>query len=113
MKFPYKPLTLLAAILCMASCSNKSAYTNETMMGAYGKYTALTADDDSLFRAVMASHQELKLTPVKVSHQVVEGMNHCFECIDSDKKKVEIVIYEPLPGNGNARLTEVNGKAVE
>lgn len=48
------------------------------MVGAFGKSTKLTSEEDSLFKAV--------------------------------KKKVEVVVYEPLPGQGDARILSIGGK---
>ena len=74
------------------------------------KSTKLTAEDDSLFKAVVLSHSDLQLKPVKVSRQVVAGMNYCYECVDNNKKKVEVVVYKPLPGQGDARILSIGGK---
>lgn len=110
MKLSLKSLLLLTVLFALLSCSTSK---REVMVGAYGSFTALTAEDDSLFRAVMVSHQEWKLRPVKVAHQVVAGTNHRFLCRDEKKKRVEVVIYEPLPGQGMPRLLSVDGKAVK
>jgi len=50
---------------------------------------------------------ETKLTPVFVSLQVVAGMNYRFSCSDKDGKEYEVVIYQPLPGQGDPRVTSV------
>lgn len=113
MKRLWQNLTLSAVCVWLASCSTSSTPKSAVMTGAYSPYAALTAADDSLFNAVMSAHQELKLSPRKVSRQVVAGMNYRFECLDASRKKVEIVIYEPLPGNGKAHLVSINGKTVE
>lgn len=34
----------------------------------------------------------------------------CYECVDNNKKKVEVVVYEPLPGQGDARILSIGGK---
>ena len=47
------------------------------MVGAFGKSTKLTSEEDSLFKAV---------------------------------KKVEVVVYEPLPGQDDARILSIGGK---
>ena len=31
-------------------------------------------------------------------------------CVDNNKKKVEVVVYEPLPGQGDARILSIGGK---
>ena len=61
-------------------------------------------------KAAVLSHSDLQLKPLKVSRQVVAGMNYRYECIDQNHKKVEVVVYQPLPGTGEAQVTSVNGK---
>lgn len=56
------------------------------MIGAFGKSTKLTTEEDSLFKAVVLSHSNLQLKPHKVSHQVVAGTNYRYECVDNNKK---------------------------
>ena len=101
--------TFALAVIClgMASC----ACTQKSQsVGAFGKSTRLTAEDDSLFKAVVLSHSDLQLKPIKVYRQVVAGTNYRYECVDNNKKKVEVIVYEPLPGQGDARILSINGK---
>ena len=102
-----KTLALTATIIGMASCASTQ---KSQMVGAYGKSTRLTAEEDSLFNVVVLSHSDLQLKPIKVSRQVVAGTNYRYECVDSNKKKVEVFVYEPLPGQGDARILSINGK---
>ena len=53
------------------------------MVGAFGKSTKLTSEEDSLFKAVVLSHSNLQLKPLKVSRQVVGGTNYRYECVDN------------------------------
>lgn len=102
-----KTLALATIIIGMASCAS----TRKTqMVGAFGKSTKLTTEADSLFKAVVLSHSNLQLKPLKVSRQVVAGTNYRYECVDNNKKKVEVVVYKPLPGQGDARISSINGK---
>ena len=80
------------------------------MVGAFGKSTKFTSEEDSLFKAVVLSHSNLQLKPLKVSRQVVAGTNYRYEWVDNNKKKVEVVVYEPLPGQGDARILSIAGK---
>ena len=102
-----KTLALTAIIITIASCSYSQ---NTKMVGAFDKSTKLTAEEDSLFKAVVLSHADLQLMPIKVSRQVVAGTNYRYECVDTHKSKVEVVIYQPLPGEGDARILSINGK---
>ncbi len=81
------------------------------MVGAYDDARKLTAQEDSLFRTVVLEREGLQLKPLKVARQVVGGMNYRFECIDAHKKKVEVVVYQPLPCHGEeSRITSINEK---
>ena len=80
------------------------------MTGAYGKSMKLSAEDDSIFRRAVLQHGEQNLKPLKVSRQVVAGTNYCFKCVDGNKKKVEVVVFEPLPGQGDARIVSIDGQ---
>ena len=102
-----KTLALAAIIISMASCASTP---KEPMVGAFEKSTQLTEAVDSLFKAVVLSHSDLQLRPLKVSRQVVAGMNYRYECVDKNKKKVEVIVYEPLPGQGDARILSIDGK---
>ena len=102
-----KTLALAAIITAITSCSCQQ---KTEMVGAFDKSTKLTEEEDSLFKAVVLSHEGLQLNPLKVSRQVVAGTNYCYECIDANKKRVELIVYQPLPGDGEARILSVNGK---
>lgn len=101
-----KTLALATIIIGMASCASTQ---KSQMVGAFGKSTKLTTEEDSLFKAVVLSHSNLQLKPFKVSRQVVAGTNYRYECVDNNKK-VEVVVYEPLPGQGDARILSIGGK---
>lgn len=102
-----KTLALATIIIGMASCASTPKFQ---MVGAFGKSTKLTSEEDSLFKAVVLSHSNLQLKPLKVSRQVVGGTNYRYGCVDNNKKKVEVVVYEPLPGQGDARILSIGGK---
>ena len=102
-----KTLALATIIIGMASCASTQ---KSQMIGAFGKSTKLTTEEDSLFKAVVLSHSNLQLKPFKVSRQVVAGTNYRYECVDNNKKKVEVVVYEPLPGQDDARILSIGGK---
>ena len=102
-----KTLALATIIIGMASCTSAQ---KTQRVGAFGKSTKLTTEEDSLFKAVVLSHGNLQLKPLKVSRQVVAGTNYRYECVDNNKKKVEVVVYEPLPRQGDARILSIGGK---
>lgn len=103
----FKALASAVIVISMASCASSH---KSQMVGAFDKSTKLNAEEDSLFKAVVLTHSDLQLKPVKVSRQVVAGTNYCYECVDNNKKKVEVIVHEPLPGQGNARILSVNGQ---
>lgn len=61
------------------------------LVGAFGKSTKLTTEEDSFFKVVVLSHSNLQLKPLKVSRQVVAGTNYRYECVDNNKKRLETV----------------------
>ena len=63
----------LAGIITIVSCSSSQ---KTKMVGAFGESTNLTAEEDSLFNAVVLVHDDLQLKPLKVSRQVVAGTNY-------------------------------------
>ena len=106
-----KTTVLMSIVVFMASCtSNKVLTQADTLVGAYDKSTTITDDEFSLFKTVMQSHSDLQLKPIKVSRQVVGGTNYKYECINENKRTVEVVIFQPLPGQGEACILSVNGK---
>ena len=60
------------------------------MVGAFGKSIKLTSEEESLFKAVVLSHSNLQLNPLKVSRQVVGGTNYRYECVDNNKKRLRL-----------------------
>ena len=79
------------------------------MVVVFDKSTKLTVEEDSLFKAVVWSHSDLQLKPLKVSCQVLAGTNYCY---DNNKKKVKVVIYEPLSGQGRCPYVEHQWKGI-
>ena len=82
-----KTLALATIIIGMASCASTQ---KSQMIGAFGKSTKLTTEEDSLFKTVVLSHSNLQLKPHKVSRQVVAGTNYRYECVDNNKKRLKL-----------------------
>ena len=101
--------TLALAVIIIGTASCTCSHRSQ-MVGAFDKSTKLTAEEDSLFNAVVLSQSDLQLKPLKVSRQVVAGTNYRYECVDNNRKKVEVIVYEPLPGQGDARILSIDGK---
>ncbi len=103
-----KTMVFAGALLLMAACACDKG---DRTVGAYGKSDKLGAEEDSLFRAAVLSCAGLRLKPLKVSRQVVAGTNFRYECVDENGRKVEVVVFQPLPYTGEeARVTSVGGK---
>lgn len=108
-----RKLKFLIIIVAMAGIAACKSPANTSLVGGFNKSTKLTSDEKKLFKEVMRSHPGLELTPQKVCRQVVAGINYRFECIDTNKKQVMVVVYQPLPGNGDARITSIDGKSFD
>lgn len=77
-----------------------------TLAGGFTAFRSLSQEDKALFGSVYQG--ELKLTPKKVSTQIVAGRNYRFICIDAAGEEHEVCIFEPLPSSGNVpRVTYV------
>lgn len=53
---------------------------NQTLVGGWSPYTALTAEDRKVFDEATAGLVGVKYTPQLVSKQVVAGVNYRFKC---------------------------------
>ena len=82
-----KTLALATIIIGMASCASTK---KNQMVGAFGKSTKLTSEEDSLFKAVVLSHSNLQLKPLKVSRQVVGGTTIVMNAWITTKKRLRL-----------------------
>ena len=63
-----KTLALATIIIGMASCASTQ---KSQMVGAFGKSTKLTTEEDSLFKAVVLSHSNLQLNKLGLEQTIV------------------------------------------
>lgn len=78
------------------------------LCGGYTSQRELTQEDSLFFEKVVSNTEHKELTPQSVATQVVAGINFHFICIDkSNNKKYNVIIYKPLPGQGEATITKV------
>ncbi len=105
---PERLSLLFLSILSVASCGTMNT---TQLAGGISRPARLTDEDMAVFREAVDSG--LGLRPCKVSHQVVAGTNYFFDCTGADKRKVEVIVFVPLPERGDARVTYIDGKAVE
>ena len=104
MRIVFLSLFMLAALV---SCKT----TDGRFTGAYDKPTKVTIEEIALFHKAVDTR--MALTPKKVSRQLVAGTNYELICKDANGKKHTIVIFQPLPGQGEPRITSIDGKEVK
>lgn len=105
-------LAIMLSTTGLMACGQHTTSNSSIISGGYGSPVNLTADDDSLFDAVVRP-QHPDLHPLKVSHQVVAGFNHCFVCKDQTGRQIEVVVFEPLPGDGHPHITRFDGTHID
>lgn len=124
---------MATCILCLSwGCSHRSARaaakTNETetkpeetftvteskekeLVGAYTDFRPLTHEDAVLFGNTQLENESIKGYKVlSVSTQVVAGINYRFLCEDENGNVHVVIIFKPLPQQGNPRITHIDGK---
>jgi len=105
-----KIIVAIASALAVMGCTSQRMAEREVLCGGYTKFRKMTAEERTLFADTYKS--ETQLTPSAVATQVVAGMNYKFRCKDSKKNTYEVVIYKPLPNQGEpvvSRVTKCNG----
>ena len=84
-----------------------------TAVGGYSKTRRLSDSERAMFTSVTASIEGVEYKPMNVATQVVAGTNYRFLCkakeMNGEGKKyyAAIVIYLPLPGEGEPRLLSI------
>ena len=88
---------------CRQADKEESATPEETrpLAGGYTAPREATQEEIELFKSVC--HEEL--TVVNVATQVVAGINYRFCCLDAENSQWVVVIYKPLPNQGEPRVT--------
>ena len=123
-----KKLIIISAIALLAvgcncqGCKTKECSTtenttvvknNKKLVGGYAAQRDVTPEDSTFFEGVIAkSGSSIQYTAQTVSKQVVAGTNYKFICEANDpatntKYSVEIVIYKPLPNQGDAKISSI------
>ena len=110
---------LAAAVL--AACGGPAPKTGKpeesrektAMVGGYTEPRQPDAKELELFRQVTADLTGVEYTPESVATQVVAGLNYRFVCKaqtvapDTSAYRAEVIVYQPLPGQGEARITGI------
>lgn len=102
-----KALMIVASVVMLASCGNTKP---QQLCGGYTEQREPTEEEVALFTAVTGSG-DISFTPLSVATQVVAGINYRFWCRYQDKENsghCYVVIYKPLPGQGEPRLTSID-----
>lgn len=97
---------------------NPEKETNEIMVGAYSKQRRLTEEQRAMFYRVTESLSDrVEYKPMNVGVQVVAGTNYRFLCKGRELKPdgsrgekiyAEIIIHQPLPGQGEPRIISIS-----
>ena len=99
-------IVAIASALAVMGCTSQRITEKEVLCGGYTKFHKITTEEKTLFAATYKS--EPQLTPSEVATQVVAGMNYKFLCKDDRQNTYEVVIYKPLPNQGEPTVTSVN-----
>ena len=107
-----KPLKLLIIIAMISSCTScgvnsrkevRESEENQMLCGGYTEQREITEDEMNLFH-LATDGEDLTLTPLSVSTQVVAGVNYKFWCRFEDSARSTsghcwVIIYQDLEGN--------------
>lgn len=112
-------MILLAFSSLLVGCDNAAALfsSENNSVGAYSKQRRPTEEQKAIFYDVITGlGDRVEYTPLNVGEQVVAGKNLRFLCKGREKsengghaKKIyaEIIIHQPLPGQGNPYIISV------
>lgn len=102
-----KALMIVASVVMLAACGNTKP---QQLCGGYTEQRELTEEEFAMFNSVTGSG-DMSFTPLSVATQVVAGINYRFWCRYQDKENsghCYVLIYKPLPGQGEPRLTSID-----
>lgn len=118
--FIKKVFTFLISSLVITGCGKR--FTKEQIIetglnlarpqrlaGGYTEQREPSEDEMELFKSATGIG-EMVFTPLSVSTQVVAGINYKFWCRYQEKDEgghCWVVIYKPLPGQGEPRVTSI------
>ena len=110
MKRIFAHMKLAAAMLALTATVTACGGNDTPTVGGYTRQRSLTADERQLFEQVV-DIDGTTYKPRSVATQVVAGTNYRFVCKarDDGGKRYDavIVIYKPLPGQGEAHITSI------
>lgn len=100
---------LVLSLTLLASCGR----SDDRVVGGYTDPRRPTTEERALFEAAVASIDDTLYKPLNVATQVVAGTNYRFVCKARENGRrgkrfdAVIVIYKPLPGQGEPRITSI------
>lgn len=100
---------LVLSLTLLASCGRGG----DTTVGGYTDPRRPTPEERALFAEAVASIDDTVYKPLNVATQVVAGTNYRFVCRARENRRrgkrfdAVIVIYKPLPGQGEPRITSI------
>lgn len=114
----YKTLILVSALFVLSACGalgskQEKQPEKEVLCGGYTAQRSLTDEELLLFKKVTQGLDGVNYTPQSVATQIVAGTNYRFVCKavtttpESPNFDAAVVVYQPLPGQGEARITEI------
>lgn len=120
MKRTFQPKSLATVILAFfaiaaltAGCGNGGNGGDNAVVGGYTRQRSITDDEREMFDRAVAEIGDIEYKPRSVATQVVAGTNYRFVCKARETAKggkrfdAVIVIYKPLPGQGDPRITSI------
>ena len=97
----------LAAAVALTMTNALTGCKTPAMTGAYDKAKRPTTEEIRLFSKVATNDRMQGLKIKKVARQVVAGMNYKYLCVDADGNDAEVVIYVPLPDQGEPSVVSI------
>ena len=102
-------LLVIGLLMLPMSCTHKEVEESKTtLVGAYGKETKPTTEETALFANAAKGKSCEGWIPIKVSKQVVAGLNYAFKCKDKSGKVHTVKVFRPLPGRGEPQVTAID-----
>lgn len=95
------------------ACGGNGGGGSDSVVGGYTSQRSITDDEREMFDRAVAEIEDIEYTPRSVATQVVAGTNYRFVCKARETVKggkrfdAVIVIYKPLPGQGEPRITSI------
>ena len=112
----YIALLCLPLVLCACGGNGESgAKSGDTeIVGGYSKPRKRTKEEQALFEEAAQGREGGEDKPLHLATQVVAGTNYRFICRGRETARkgkrfdAVIVVYKPLPGQGEPRITSVD-----